>query len=383
MAHHPNLPPGYPPKPDGRNRARKRYKGQLYDFGKFGTPDSIKEYNRWLAEMLSLADADVTTAQREVLNILIAKWLKHLRVERGADDTEVRAHSRATVPLDRLYGHSWADEFRLPQFRAVQRAMATGTWMNDEDRAILDRHKRPHNWCASYTNKQINRLLQFFQWCEENLFVPEGRHHHLATITSIHASDKRVRHAPKRRPLDWQKQVDPVLPRLSPQIAAMAQVLYLSGARPSEIRKMRPMEIDRNGPDGCWLLIPNRHKGTWRDHGRVILVGPRAQAILAPFLLQTPGEEAYIFRSNRKAINPYCSESLSKAVKTACEEAGVIPWCPYDLRHEACRRVRRDFGDQGVKVHLGHISSDTGKLYGKGISEEDVKEAARIAKAVG
>ena len=39
------LPPGYPDEADSRGCARKSYKGELLDFGRWGTPESIEKYN--------------------------------------------------------------------------------------------------------------------------------------------------------------------------------------------------------------------------------------------------------------------------------------------------------------------------------------------------
>jgi len=108
--------------------------------------------------------------------------------------------------------------------------------------------------------------------------------------------------------------VEKTLPYLSPVVAAMVQVQRLSGMRPQDVRNCRACDFDRSGD--VWKYTPYTHKTEHLGKNRIIAVGPKAQAILTPYLeakAETP--EAFLFspkdavqlqkvekRKNRKSV---------------------------------------------------------------------------------
>ncbi len=90
------------------------------------------------------------------------------------------------------------------------------------------------------------------------------------------------------------------LPFMPTVVQAMVQFQQLTGCRPSEVCRVRPRDIDRTDP-ACWVYRPGSdegrhgaHKTAHHGHDRLIFVGPRAQAILRPYL--GTEEDAYCFR---------------------------------------------------------------------------------------
>ena len=55
---------------------------------------------------------------------------------------------------------------------------------------------------------------------------------------------------------------------------------------------MRPCDVAQ-GADGLWVCRPSEHKTEHHDATRVVLIGPRAQEVLRPWLDRAP--EAYCF----------------------------------------------------------------------------------------
>ncbi len=55
---------------------------------------------------------------------------------------------------------------------------------------------------------------------------------------------------------------------------------------------MRPNDIDRSGP--TWVFIPERHKTEHHGKSRFIVIGPRAQQILAPYLERDPMDYCFM-----------------------------------------------------------------------------------------
>jgi integrase len=184
--------------------------------------------------------------------------------------------------------------------------------------------------------------------------------------------------------------------------------------RPQDVRNMRSCDIDKSGD--VWRYVPYTHKTEHLDKHRIIAVGPRAQAILMSYLLEkedTP--EAFLFspkdsirlhrierRRNRKTFNKrgqvqpsqqdrskpkpkkqpgdqYTKDSYNRAVKHACELAGVASWTPNQLRHSAGTEVRNKYGLEHAQRVLGHANAKTTEIY----AELDFEKAAQVAREIG
>jgi integrase len=76
--------------------------------------------------------------------------------------------------------------------------------------------------------------------------------------------------------------IDAVLPHLPAVVADMLRLQRLTGMRSGEVCQLRPAGIDRSGSE--WTYTPMTHKTEHHGRDRAILLGPRAQAILAPYL---------------------------------------------------------------------------------------------------
>jgi integrase len=203
----------------------------------------------------------------------------------------------------------------------------------------------------------------------------------------------------------------------------MIQLQRLTGMRPNEVMNMRPCDIEREGE--TWLYTPFSHKTEHHGRSRLIYLGPRAQAVLTPFLDREP--EAFLFspaeameerraeaRASRKTPmtpsqaartrkkNPawqpgeqYDRKSYAYAVRRGCDRAFPPPaelkgearkqwrrehrWSPNQLRHSAATALRREFGIEAARVVLGHSTADTTVIY----AARDEKAAAEIMSRVG
>ena len=82
------------------------------------------------------------------------------------------------------------------------------------------------------------------------------------------------------------KLVEATQAELTPVVADMVQLQLLIGARPSEVCNLRPCDIDRTGD--VWIYIPAKHKTQHHGHSRRIVIGPKAQQVLARYLLRDP-----------------------------------------------------------------------------------------------
>lgn len=145
----------------------------------------------------------------------------------------------------------------------------------------------------------------------------------------------------------------------------MFQLQDLTGARPQEVVTIRPCEVDTSGD--VWHYQPRSHKTAHLDGGKVIVLGPRTQEVLRPWLDRDP--ETYCFvpaetsawnytRLRRRDVSAegtreaeprepklapgrrYTRHSYRVAIKRACERAGVPAWSPRQLRHTRATLIR-------------------------------------------
>jgi integrase len=195
-----------------------------------------------------------------------------------------------------------------------------------------------------------------------------------------------------------------VLPHLSPQVAAMVQLQHLCGARPQEVVLIRPCEVDTTGE--VWLYHPRRHKTEHLDRLKVIMLGPRAQEVLRPWLERDDGAHCFspaeasawhYRRSRRKASTDatvdagcvrasqprpgakYTRHSYRVAVQRACKRAGIPAWSPRQLRHTRATMIRKAFGLEAAKAVLGHTDTKITEIY----AERDLELATRVMKEIG
>jgi integrase len=173
-----------------------------------------------------------------------------------------------------------------------------------------------------------------------------------------------------------------------------------TAARPSEALKVRLCEIDRSAD--VWVYKPGSHKTQHHGKSRIILIGPRGQAIVQEHVTSTD-PEAYVF-----GVRPgkaYRRDSYTNAIKRACELAFGMPkelrklkadapaelnakaeswraehcWSPNQLRHTAATAIRRAAGIEEAKTILGHSELRTTEIY----AERELVKAAEIIQKIG
>ena len=167
--------------------------------------------------------------------------------------------------------------------------------------------------------------------------------------------------------------------------------------------------IDARGE--VWTIRLTEHKTAWRGHARLIFAGPKAQAILKPYLEKCKPDQCVfspkvaveqrkdVAEANRKTplscgnrrgsnrkSNPkktpgdkYTTQSYGKAIKFACKLAGVAVWSPNQLRHAAATALREAEGIESASLILGHKSLDVTQVY----AEKSEAKAIEIAKKHG
>ena len=115
--------------------------------------------------------------------------------------------------------------------------------------------------------------------------------------------------------------VDATLEHCPPIVADMIRFQRLTGCRPGEVRTIKPSEIDTT--HAVWRYAPGRHKMEHKSRGRVILIGPKAQAIIRPYLLRDENAECF----ERPTGGRFKRWNYNEQINKACDKAWPYPRC--------------------------------------------------------
>ena len=269
-------------------------------------------------------------------------------------------------------------------------------------RALLVEQGRPRVTC----NRIVKAVRRLFRWAAGQELIPASVSDALATVEPLRANRTTAPELPPVRPVP-DDVLEATIAHLPKVVADMARLHRLTGARPGELCSMRPCDIDRSDTE-VWAYRPVTHKTAWRGEDRVIHIGPKAQAILEPYL-QRP-TDAFCFspresevarhreqracrkspvqpsQRNRRKKNPrrpagdgYTRDSYRRAIERAAKAAGVGHWFPNQLRHSAATEIRAMFGIEAASTRLGHKSITITELY----AEKSAKLSRDVARQIG
>lgn len=379
-----------------RGLAFVQFRGQNPKYlGKHGSPESWEAYHRACAEHLAgirLAPAPPVAEEKgETVAGLILQFVKYAKtryVKDGEETSEVRLFQTALRPVAKLYGRTPAAEFGPLALIAC--------------REVLIRD----GTCRTSVNRHVGRIVRVWKWGASREIVPAATWQALQSVEGLRKGQSVAPERAKVQPAPAAA-VAAALEVMSPTLAAMVNVQLLTGARPGEVCRMRLMDLDMTGP--VWIYRPGSHKRQHHGLDRIVMIGPRAQAVVKQFLTTDP--EAYLFspreskewylarrRESRKTpVTPSAEKRRRKAnparkpgdrfnvaayghaIKSACLKAGVDVWAPNQLRHTAGTKIRAAFGIEGSRVILGHQSAVTSEIY----SEADMEAAAKIMLELG
>ena len=348
-------------------------------------------------------NAGATTAISNIASLaaaFIAYVNKYYADEHGNPTKEVKDIRYSLTPLTNLFAALPVNEFGPLKLIEVRDSMIG------------------LNLSRNLINQRVGRIKRMFKWAVSRQLVSPIIYQGLITVEGLKRGRCAARETEKRRPVE-ERHVYAILPYTTPVVAAMVELQLLTGMRPGELVIMRPCDIDRS--DKVWHYTPAHHKTQYRGDERIISIGPRGQELLRPFLLRPA--EAYCFspaeseRQRREKMSmerktplsygnvpgsnvkedPKCKpgneyDSMSygkavrhaitaanKAIKETAKEKGVeqpelIPvWTPYQLRHTAATKVRREMGYETAGATLGHTNMSATAIYAErnqGLADE-------------
>lgn len=343
-------------------------------FGDWGSAEAKAAYRRFSLEWAAGAVPPRDGLTPKVGDLVEAyfNYCKATYRKRGKVTSEVHLNRSALAPLNELYGHEPADEFAPAMLRAVREAMVEKGWVRDT------------------VNAHTQRVVRAFAWGVTALMVPPAVHAALALVEAIPAGRRddlgegvgvepvpaahvaAVLEGDHLHPVEARREV----------LAAMVRVQLLTGMRPGELCALTADQIDRRR--ATWrYAVGAFNKMLHRDTVRVVLFGPKARAILGPFLDRAAAGPVFRLPPARKgaAPSPVTTRRYRDYVHAACASAGVPPWSPNQLRHtRATELLDRYEDDEAVAVLIGHSPEVLRRVYAKNPGEG---VARRIAEATG
>jgi len=249
-------------------------------------------------------------------------------------------------------------------------------------------------YARTHCNKLVNFIIHAFRWGEVRRLVPPGKSVELKAVEPL----KNGRETDARMPVE-DSVVERTLPYLLPVYRAFIKILQATGARPSEICRMKVSDIDRTDPK-IWLYRVWNHKTARYKKRRILAFGQVEQNILLPYLDKkdheavfspkdavrerkerdreartTPLSPSQVKRDKYRKRNPkvkinehFDTATVGKALKRTIQEANrdlppdkqIEKWTMYQLRHGyLTRMVEKHDGDTAALL-AGH--SDTKML---------------------
>lgn len=305
---------------------------------------------------------------------------------KGDGTTEAESFRAPMRILRSLYGDARLDSFGVPQMEAVRREMVAKGWVR---RSV---------------NRQVGRLRRIFKWGVARGLVSPDALARLAAMEPLRRGAAGTKEGAAVRPVP-EADIAAILPFLSRPVRALVVLQLHTGARPGELLRLRPCDIDRAKEP--WEHRPDHWKLAHTGRERTIFFGPLAREVLADLMrdrkpgaplfdpreavremkargakgARRPNQKPNPRQTDRTVNNTYTPTTYRQAIRVACKRAGVTDFTPYRLRHSCATRMRRLAGLDTAAAVLGHAHGSvvTASTY----AEADFETARRAVEAAG
>jgi integrase len=362
--------PHYPKKKHGSGQARIRLNGKDCYLGPFGSNVSKKKYAELAAQF---AGSQVMPDPQKHKATIGELTLAFLKAHSEMPEKEVWHYKRICKLLNRRHGHLPASMFGTGELSRLRTSLLAGDWMTAEER----KHPKAGPWSVFMANRGVNKIRSLFRWGEEQGHVAPGVYAHLQALRPLSKATQ-ARQTKPRQGIDLPALLA-ILPHLPPSVAALLEIQWWSGMRPSEAVRMKADNLEQR--EGVWFYWLLEHKNAWRP-GRereAVILGPEAIRVLRPWLeaAKLKGKGVPIFPSG-KTGRQYTVGGYAQAIARAFEEYPKLEkFTPYQCRHGMKRRVTRELGLDAARAALRQSSLETTAHYDSGRDMTLAIEAAR------
>lgn len=349
--------------------------GKDFYLGPHGTKASKLEYDRLIGEWLTNGRRLPVEAKESSITIvqLCAEYWRFSKtyyVKNGKATDEQAGVKAAIKYLKASYARTFARDFGPLALEAVRESMIEA------------------GNTRGYINKNIGRIKRMFKWGVSRELVPVQVFQSLQTVVGLKRGKSGAVEADPILPID-DAIVDKTLEYAPQLIRDMIRFQQLTGCRPGEVRSICPAEVDRT--EQVWQYRPGSHKMEHKGRHRVILIGPKAQAFLRPYMLCADSKHCFL----NNAGKPFTRNTFGQRLERICDKAFPAPegtkgdalkawrkkhrWAPNRLRHSRATEIRKKYGLEASQAVLGHSSADVTLIY----AERDIDLAAKIMAEVG
>ena len=342
--------------------------GKRTYLGHYGTQAVRDAYDKTVAEWLLNGRQRPHWTSPEPTSLTVAELVDrysahaevYYRRATGEPTGEHQNVSHALTPLREMFGDMSADDFVVGELH------------------LYRTHLVSRNLARGVVNQRVGVVRRAFRWAEGEGLIRPGKFEHLRSLPHLRRGRSEAKETKVVRPVEW-KIVKATLPYLSPAVRAIVELLWHTGARVGEITDMCAEDSEQVGD--VWVYRPAQHKSEHHGHERVIALGPKAQSVLAPWLLQTKSGPVFRPTGGRSVQATYGTRVIRKAVARAAQKAELDPWNPGQIRHAKATLLRAKIGIEAARTVLGHRlgSEVTETVY----AERDLKQAVDAAKRFG
>ena len=389
-------------------QARVTINSKTHYLGKYGTDESKGKYHRLIAELwhppgsepkpITPAEVD-KTGEAVTVSLLAIEFAKFAQKKYG-ETNEWNQIRIVLKEIRAMYGDLLARDFgpiRYDQYRQslIERGLS---------RPVVKRK-------AGYVRRMFQHGVKYE-------LITVDLYQRLLAVGPVDMDYE----PQKIGPADL-KIVRATQEQLTPVVRDLVEVQLLTGMRPGEACNLRPCDIDRTGD--VWIYKPPKHKTRRYGKDRIVTIGPKAQQVLAPYLLRdhnafcfTPREayEQYLERRRENRITPqgygngprprkpksfkprYDKDSYRRAIDRAAKRAFPVPkeikgdpdavkawkkkhvWKPNQLRHTAATLARQTHDLETAQNVLGHSSKRTTEKF---YAEQDISRSIEFARKHG
>lgn len=367
-------------------QARVVLDGQHHYLGPHGSDESKRRYreliNRWKLRHDNPEMARITIGE---LVILYDDHASSYYRKDGKPTSTIHAIRLALRPLVSMFSKTRVAEFGPAKLIAVRQKMIEA---GRERKSI---------------NSSVGKIVQMFRWGVEQELCPSEIASALSCVSGLKKGRSNATESQSVKPVALNR-VEVVKPHLAIPLQGAVDFQLATASRPGEALQLRLRDIDRSGD--VWLYRPDSHKTAHHEKDRVILCGPKAQAVILEHA-DSADPDAYVFAvPGSNGTKPYRRDNYTLAVRRSCETEFNMPkelrnlrrdsdpelkelakewrkenvWSPNQLRHSAATEIRKAAGSvEFAKTILGHSSIDIAELY----AERDLQAAAEIVKKIG
>jgi integrase len=376
-----------------------RLNNRIHVCGRWGTKEAERKYKALLHEWIEAGCSTAVGASPKTATVsqLCAAFWKHAKTYYNG--TNAAHFKRVIKSLRTKYGSKQVSDFGGRDLKALRQSFVDS------------------GASRTYANESTQRVKQIFKWGTAEDMVPPSVHAVLAAVAGLRVGKTEARENDPVQPVPLEH-FEATLEYLPEVVADLLRVQFLTGARPGEIRALTPGHV--NTKSDPWEAKLYKHKTAHHGRPRVLFFGPKAQAVLAPYLLR--GADEFCFspkdsekrrlealhdarttplscgnkpgsnrRTNpkRKPGGQYTKDSVNRAIMRAVERLNAargdrgqdpIPcWSANQLRHLRATMLRAEFDLETSRTVLGHSKSTTSEVY----AEKDFATARAAVARLG